>query len=61
LQAAWGDPEGLGDEVHPTTIRPPLVRASERALVRDQAQARALGEQVAARLRAAGARPVPAA
>jgi hydroxymethylbilane synthase len=61
LQAAWGDPEGLGDDVHPTTIRPPLVRASERALVRDQAQARALGEQVAARLRAAGARPVPAA
>jgi hydroxymethylbilane synthase len=61
LQAAWGDPEGLGDEVHPTTVRPPLVRASERALVRDQAQARALGEQVAARLRAAGARPVPAA
>jgi hydroxymethylbilane synthase len=62
LQAAWGDPGDLGDEVLQAAPRPAssLVQASERALVRDQAQARALGEQVAARLQAGGARPVPA-
>jgi hydroxymethylbilane synthase len=63
LQAAWGDPGDLGDGLAQEALRPasPLVRASERALVHDQAQARALGEQVAARLQAEGARPVPAA
>ncbi len=62
LRAAWGDPGDLGDEVLQAAPRPAssLVQASERALVRDQAQARALGEQVAARLQAGGARPVPA-
>lgn len=59
LHAAWGDPLPEG----PATDRPasPLVRAQARSLVRDQDQARALGEQVAAQLRASGARPMPAA
>jgi hydroxymethylbilane synthase len=43
LRAAWGDVQG--DK--------PLVRVAERALVRDLAQANALGERVAAALRAA--------
>jgi hydroxymethylbilane synthase len=60
LQAAWGDPGDLLDE--PAADRPAsaLVRAQGRALVRDHDQARALGERVAAQLRASGARPVPA-
>jgi hydroxymethylbilane synthase len=46
LRAAWGEPEGTG----------PLVRAQGEGVVADLAAARALGEQVAAQLRAGGAR-----
>lgn len=42
IRAAWGDPEG----------RIPLVRAQASATVADLAAATALGEQVAAELRA---------
>jgi hydroxymethylbilane synthase len=45
LDAAWGDPEG----------RVPLVRAQAQTSVSTLAQAEALGEAVAARLRAGGA------
>lgn len=51
LDAAWGDPEG----------RTPLVRAQAHAPVNTLAQAEALGDAVAARLRAGGARGVDAA
>ena len=46
LDAAWGDPDG----------RTPLVRASSSAQVATLAQADALGTDIAARLRAGGAR-----
>ena len=46
LRAAWGDPEGA----------PVLVRAEGEAQVSTLAQAEALGERVAAGLRAGGAR-----
>jgi hydroxymethylbilane synthase len=46
LRAAWGDPDHAGV----------LVRAQDADVVADLAQAAALGEQVAARLRAGGAR-----
>lgn len=46
LQAAWGDPDQAGV----------LVRARSAEVVADLAQANALGEHVAARLRAGGAR-----
>jgi hydroxymethylbilane synthase len=49
LGAAWGDPDGAGT----------LVRAHGAAAVADLAAARALGEQVAAQLRAGGARALP--
>ena len=45
LRAAWGDPEGNGT----------LLRAETAAVAADQSHARALGDEVAARLRAAGA------
>jgi hydroxymethylbilane synthase len=45
LEAAWGDPEAAT----------PLVRAQQQSPVRDFAEAEALGEQVAAMLRAGGA------
>ncbi len=45
LRAAWGEPEGA----------PQLVRTEERATIRNPADAQALGERVAAALRAAGA------
>jgi hydroxymethylbilane synthase len=45
LAAAWGDAEQAG----------PLVRARGAAVVAGLAQAAALGESVAARLRSAGA------
>ena len=48
LDAAWGDPEG----------HTPLVRAQAHAPVGTLAQAEALGDAVAARLRAGGARGV---
>ncbi len=62
LDAAWGDPGDLTDEVLQAAPRPmsPLVRVSEQAVVTEQAQARALGERVAAKLRAAGAQGMPA-
>jgi hydroxymethylbilane synthase len=47
LDAAWGDPDA----------RLPVVRVVETALVNDLAQAEALGQRVADRLRAAGAIP----
>lgn len=46
LEAAWGDPDQAGV----------LVRAKGAEVIADLAQAAALGEQVAARLRAGGAR-----
>lgn len=46
LSAAWGDPDQPG----------PLVQARSAEVVADLAQAAALGEHVAARLRAGGAR-----
>lgn len=49
LAAAWGDPEGAGA----------LVRARGAAAVADLAAAQALGERVAAQLRAGGARVLP--
>ncbi len=45
LEAAWGDPEAAS----------PLVRAQQQSQVRDFTEAEALGEQVAAMLRAGGA------
>ena len=45
LEAAWGDPEAVS----------PLVRAQQQSPVHDFAEAEALGEQVAAMLRAGGA------
>ena len=45
LHAAWGDPEGDA----------PLLRARSAAVIADLGQAAALGAEVAARLRAAGA------
>ena len=45
LEAAWGDPEAAS----------PLVRAQQLSPVRDFSEAEALGEQVAAMLRAGGA------
>ena len=46
LRAAWGDPDGPA----------PLVQARATAAIADLAAARTLGEQVAAQLRAGGAR-----
>ena len=45
LEAAWGDPEAAS----------PLVRVEQQSPVRDFSEAEALGEQVAAMLRAGGA------
>ena len=47
LEAAWGDPDG----------RVALVRVGEQAVVRTLTEAEALGQRVAAALRAAGAQP----
>ena len=56
LDAAWGDPAiadaPFGDEALPTV---PLVQVQQGAVVRTFAQAEALGEAVAAQLRAGGA------
>jgi hydroxymethylbilane synthase len=49
LGAAWGDPDGTG----------PLVKAHGAAACADLAAAQTLGEQVAAQLRAGGARALP--
>ncbi|MDR2128602.1 MAG: hydroxymethylbilane synthase [Burkholderiaceae bacterium] len=53
LRAAWGDAEAAATA---TATATPLVRAEARGVVSHAAQARALGEHVAARLRAGGAR-----
>ena len=55
LDAAWGEPV---EDAEAAARQPasPLVRAFERAPVHTLAQAQALGELVASRLRAAGAR-----
>jgi hydroxymethylbilane synthase len=54
LEAAWGEPV---DDLEDAPLRPAsaLVRASEQAEIHSLDQAQALGERVAARLRAAGA------
>ena len=52
LDAAWGEPQAA-DAVQ--TSIPPLVRARQTAVVRSFADAQALGEAVAAQLRAGGA------
>ena len=61
LEAAWGDP-GDPSEAGPDavssavpTVATPLVRVQHQALVRDFAEAEALGEHVATLLRAGGA------
>jgi hydroxymethylbilane synthase len=58
LEAVWGDPGSAGPDVAPSaapTLIAPLVRVQHHALVRDFAEAEALGEHVAALLRAGGA------
>ena len=52
LDAAWGEPPAPSAPENP---QPPLVRAWQSAVVRGFADAEALGESVAARLRAGGA------
>ena len=52
LDAAWGEPPAPNAPQNP---QPPLVRAWQSAVVRSFADAEALGESVAARLRAGGA------
>lgn len=59
LDAAWGDPPA--DEGAAPVPPTPLVRAREDAVVRTLEEAQALGERVAARLRAGGAQGMPAA
>jgi hydroxymethylbilane synthase len=58
LEAVWGDPGDAGPDAIlsavPTVVAP-LVRVQHEALVRDFAEAQALGEHVAALLRAGGA------
>jgi hydroxymethylbilane synthase len=53
LRAAWGDPASA--ESLPGLPLAPLVRAEQSAVVRNFAEAEALGEAVAAQLRAGGA------
>ena len=53
LRAAWGDPASA--EVLPGLPLAPLVHAEETAVVRNFSDAEALGEAVAAQLRARGA------
>jgi hydroxymethylbilane synthase len=53
LRAAWGDPASA--ESLPGLPLAPLVHAEQSAVVTTFAQAEALGEAVAARLRAGGA------
>ena len=58
LEAAWGDPGSAGPDSLPSAepkLTTPLVRVQHHALVRDFAEAQALGEHVAALLRAGGA------
>ena len=56
LSAAWGDPATAGVPSGASTVLPaPLVQVRQTAVVRSFAEAEALGEAVAARLRAGGA------
>ena len=62
LEAAWGDPGDAGSDAVPNALQStvptataPLVRVQHQARVRDFAEAQALGEHVAALLRAGGA------
>ena len=53
LDAAWGDP--VSAEAHSSVAPKPIVYAQKTAVVRNFEEAQALGEAVAAQLRAAGA------
>ena len=56
LSAAWGDPAGVDVLGGASAVPPtPLVQVSKTAMVRTFEEAEALGEAVAARLRAGGA------
>ena len=56
LSAAWGDPVGVDVLSGASAVPPtPLVQVSKTAMVRTFEEAEALGEAVAARLRAGGA------
>ena len=56
LKAAWGDPVTAdADAGAPARVPTPLVQVSHTALVRNFEEAEALGEAVAAQLRAGGA------
>ena len=53
LEAAWGDPTSI--DAAPGNVAKPLVYAESTSHVRNFAQAEALGNAVAAQLRAGGA------
>jgi hydroxymethylbilane synthase len=58
LEAAWGDPGSAAPDALPSadpTVAAPLVQVQHQAQVRNFAEAEALGEHVAALLRAGGA------
>ncbi len=55
LEAAWGDPASADPVVAELRVAMPLVLAQQTAVVRNFAEAEALGEIVAAKLRAGGA------
>ena len=55
LNAAWGDPAAVDASTGAQAELSPVVRVRHTALVRSFAEAEALGEQVAAQLRAGGA------
>ncbi|MCY7369763.1 MAG: hydroxymethylbilane synthase [Polaromonas sp.] len=55
LEAAWGDPASVDPVVTELHVPMPLVLAQQTAVVRNFAEAEALGEIVAAKLRAGGA------
>ena len=55
LDAAWGDPASVDASAMPGLVLKPLVQVRHSAEVRNFADAEALGETVAAQLRAGGA------
>ena len=55
LEAAWGDPANADPVITELRVALPLVLAQQTAVVRNFAEAEALGEIVAAKLRAGGA------
>ena len=55
LEAAWGDPANADPVITELRVAMPLVLAQQTAVVRNFAEAEALGEIVAAKLRAGGA------